>query len=143
MNLDRFLNYLENEEENSQNIQETKKEVKKPKVLCMNVEVRTIEGAKTVIEKLQNWIAEQEKLNGKKFVQESKKSEVKKYKIPEKKVIKNKFFETRSHAMNILDGMNDEVVINEELHQSLNINNKPQFNQPNIDTVAGHASALL
>lgn len=113
---------------------------KKAKVLALNVEVCTVKGAQIVIEKLQDWISKQEGIN--ETVVETKKEP---YRIPPKKVVKNPLVETRSRAMDILDGLpDDETSINPELlpeHNSQNINKNKQ--QSNISSVAGHASSLL
>jgi len=111
---------------------------RKSKVLCLNVEVRSPEGADVVIEKLQSWVSEN--------FGESEKPKPKSkrpYRIPPKKVNKNPVVETRSHATNILDGLPDEPVVTEQNQSSINNiahQQKPQFN---LDSVKGHASALL
>ena len=121
-----------------------KKEISRPKVLCMNVEIRSVEGARKVIDKLQEWISRQEP----KEHFELKKTVTKpvQYKISPKKVIKNPILEAKSRAVDILNGLperSDEVVISEEMHNSSINNSKLQSRQPQNETVAGHASALL
>lgn len=148
-----FLDYLDDiestEEEKprkkivKQEKESTKQPKKKSKVLCLNVEVRTPDGARVVIEKLQDWITKQEEgnINGKK----------KTYRIPPKKVIKNseklppnekKLVETTSHAMDILEGLPDEPEPNMNPIPN-QMGQMPVRHQPNLDTVSGHASALL
>lgn len=180
-----FLDYLEDVESTEQPTkkvvehrekQTPKQTVKKQKVLCLNVEVRTPKGARVVIEKLQDWIAKQEVSEGNN----------KPYRIPKKRVIKNsanptprkmdKMQETTSHAMNILDGLPDEPeqpmqtmmptqpMVEESYTEVQAIGPDgplfapdgspimvPQMQQPqqmipqnlNLNTVKGHASALL
>lgn len=152
-----FLNYVDAFESKIRKSVTTKaiipeKEISTPKILSLQVEVCTIEGAQKVIDKLQEWISKQ---GGTTFVEKTidrnEKELVKsKFKIPPKKVVKDKIQETRSRAMDILDGLPEEPTINESLllHQTNSINNQEQSNfsqdsKPNIETVAGHASALL
>jgi len=85
----------------------------------------------------------------KKVVKESQKKVVKKvakkqpFKIPPKKVIKYPVKETYSHAVDILDGLPDEPVAPPMVEgQSVPIM-PPKPQEPDLDTVAGHASALL
>jgi len=145
-----FLSYLDSFDKKI--IQKTKKTVvenieviepeKKSKVLCLNVEVRTVDGANLVIEKLQEWITKQNGEVVKPIVEKVKQP----FKIPPKTVVKNPINELRSHAYNILDGMSDEIDHSNLIQESNTINtNVQQFNndQPNLETVAGHASALL
>ena len=147
-----FLNYLDefnNKQQKAQQLKpvvkkvvvEEKEEINKPKVLCMNVEIRSVEGAQKVIDKLQEWISKQEI----KEHFELKKTPKPTYKIPTKKVIKNPILESKQRAVNILDGLperSDEIVIAEEIHNRIINTSKPQPQQQN-ETVAGHASALL
>jgi len=139
-----FLNYLEDFNVSTPKKQPKKETKKKKKVLCLNVEVRTVEGAQIVIEKLQDWISKQENSSRKTTRSSIVEKRNKPYRIPPKKVIRNKVQESTSHAVNILDGLSDDQPVspNSQLSQMngnmLNINS-----QPNIDTVAGHASALL
>lgn len=143
-----FLDYLN--EFNTQKITsvvktptEEKKDIVQPKVLCMDVEIRTVQGAKLVIEKLQNWISKQESKETL-VMKESKKAPTKPYRIPPKKVIKNPIQEAHGHAVDILDGLSDEPVIVEQMIPgNINTMKAPQDSQPNVVTVAGHASALL
>lgn len=138
-----FLDYLDEFDKKKEKI--VKKEStnvksnseRKSKVLCLNVEVRTPEGANVVIEKLQSWISENFDGNTK------TKTKKKPYRIPPKKVNKSPVVETRSHAVNILDGLPDEPVVTEQNQSNINNNaqqHKPQFN---LSSVKGHASALL
>ena len=119
---------------------------KKSKVLCLNVEVRTPDGARLVIEKLQDWISKQEGVVVKKetFAHTIKKP----FKIPPKKVIRNPIVEAKLHAINILDGLPDtpeenRIPIMMEQNGINTMIPQPQPFQHNLDSVAGHASALL
>lgn len=143
-----FLDYLEDFNEKNivkEEVIQKKKTIKekKSKVLCLNVEVRSVKGAQLVIEKLQDWISRCEDVgSNKKVIPESKK---KPFRIKPKQVKTNTYTEARNHAVDILDGLPDEPVVSEQTLQN-NINNlnqqphKPQFN---MKSVAGHASALL
>ena len=122
-----------------------KKENPRTKVLCMNVEIRSVEGAQKVINKLQEWISNQE-IKEHFELKEKQTQESPKYRIPPKKVLKNPILEAKSRAVDILNGLperSDEVVISEEMHNSSINNSKLQSRQPQNETVAGHASALL
>jgi len=149
-----FLNYLDDFDRkqnhklepkyNKQIVEKivVKEPEKKSKVLCLNVEVRTVDGANLVIEKLQEWITKQ---NGEvvKPIVESIKKITKP--IP-KKVVGSPIDKVRFHAYDILEGMSDEIDHSNIIQESNNINtNVQQFNndQTNLETVAGHASALL
>lgn len=137
-----FLDYLDNLESiEPENITEKQtKSTEKSKVLSLNVEIRTPKGAKLVIEKLEDWISKQ---------QPKKKT----YRIPPKKVVKNsetkpknKIHESISHAMDILDGLPDTP---EPDLTPMNMTEQKEMQQniiqpkPNLDSVSGHASALL
>lgn len=138
-----FLDYLEEFDKKEEKIVKESRPSElnsegKSKVLSLNVEVRSPEGANIVIEKLQSWVSEN-------FgsVDKPKQKPKKPYRIIPKKVNKSPVVETRSHAVNILDGLPGEPVVTEQ--NQTNINNivqqqKPQFN---LDSVKGHASALL
>ena len=149
-----FLDYLDEfNEKNSKPVTQKKvvEEVvepkKKSKVLSLNVEVRTPEGAQLVIEKIQDWVAKQEGVAPKK----------KPFRIPPKKVVKSPahiqeskdpVVKVRSHAMDILDGLPETPTENQIPMAEGSINTtmpqmQPQQVQPNLDSVAGHASALL
>jgi hypothetical protein len=155
--MDGFLNYLDDFNK-KQNIIQSKKIVEnvnseqtinKSKILCMDVEIHTVEGAQKVIEKLQEWISKQEKKEHFELKESapSLKKVIQQNKNPLKKTIKNPIQESRSHAMNILDGLPDENILTNEMVQS-NINiNSPQIQQSNKthkeETVTNHASSLL
>lgn len=109
----------------------------KPKVLCMNVEIRTVEGAQKVIEKLQEWISKQEPKEYIELKETIKEEQKPKYKIAPKKVIKNPLIESRNRAVDILDGISDDIKI---ISQEKSINNKEIQSK---ETVSGHASMLL
>lgn len=138
-----FLDYLEEfdkkEEKIVKDIRPSKSNSERnSKVLSLNVEVRSPEGANVVIEKLQSWVSEN-------FgsVDKPKQKSRKPYRIYPKKVNKSPVVETRSHAVDILDGLPDEPVVTEQNQTSINNiaqQQKPQFN---LDSVKGHASALL
>jgi hypothetical protein len=59
------------------------------------------------------------------------------YRIPPKNVITNKVNESYKRAIDILEGINDEMNINEEVH------NQSIQQKPAINSVQGHAAALL
>ena len=65
---------------------------KKPKILSMNIEIRTVEGAKTVINKLQAWINEQSNI-----------------------VNKLKINDGTSYAALLLDGINEDTENNDSV----------------------------
>jgi hypothetical protein len=140
-----FLNYLDDFDNKIKKITEeivVKEPEKKSKVLCLNVEVRSVDGAKLVIEKLQDWITRQGGTVVKETVQPKKQT----YKIPPKKVVTSPVVESRSRAVDILDGLPDTPVVSELSEQvgQGNINTfTPQMPQHNLETVSGHASALL
>ena len=138
-----FLDYLEEidkQQSKKKVIMENKENISKPKVLCMNVEIRTVEGAKKVIDKLQEWISRQEP----KEHFELKETPKPTYKIPTKKVIKNPILEAKQRARDILDGLPDENIITEDMFKSTINNNKTiNNNQQHSETVASHASSLL
>jgi len=138
-----FLDYLgeiDKQQSKKKVIMENKENISKPKVLCMNVEIRTVEGAKKVIDKLQEWISRQEP----KEHFELKETPKPTYKIPTKKVIKNPILEAKQRARDILDGLPDENIITEEMFKSTINNNKTiNNNQQHSETVASHASSLL
>lgn len=153
---DGFLDYL-NEFNNKQQkasiqkpvikkvVNEEKENINRPKVLCMNVEIRTVEGAQKVIDKLQEWISKQE-LKEHFEIKETQDKVVPKYKIPPKKVIKNPILESKSRAIDILNGLPEslnEIVIAEAIHNPDINTSRPQSQQSQKETVAGHASALL
>lgn len=142
-----FLNYLD---DFNKKIEKTQKRIvennlqkesfKKEKVLSLNVEVRSIDGAKLVIEKLQDWINKIELENGisqknqKSFKQSSKK-------IPNIIKIPKNIKESTSHAVNILDGLpenGDNISINKNIIPQVN-----NQNNYNLNTVTSHASDLL
>jgi len=144
-----FLDYLDDLPEFNQQIAQVKRKIvekksneepKKEKVFAINVEVRTVEGAQLVINKLNEWIS---KVEGEK----PKPS----FKIAPKKVIKGKpnsiartIHESMSRAINILDGLPDEPVQMSEQTEYQSINNTiPQTPKSNLGSVTGHASALL
>ena len=128
-----FINYLEEFETKI-----TKKEIKKENpinILNINDKIDSIDKANILIEKLQNWISKQQP--------EIIKKET--YRIPPKKIIKNPIKESTSRAVDILDDLPEENIINTELlenNNQNNINNNIQTIK-NIETVSGHASALL
>ena len=138
-----FLDYLgeiDKQQSKKKVIMENKENISKPKVLCMNVEIRTVGGAKKVIDKLQEWISRQEP----KEHFELKETPKPTYKIPTKKVIKNPILEAKQHARDILDGLPDENIITEDMFKSTINNNKTiNNNQQHSETVASHASSLL
>lgn len=149
-----FFDYVDdfNKRSSVEKIEEEKQKpiesTKNSKVLCLNVEICSAKGAKLVIEKIQNWVSIHDPVivNEETNIQPPKKV----YKIPPKKIVKNPIVETRSHAIDILDGLPEEpvVTVNSELiseqHSQSNINTiKTQPLQNTIETVAGHASALL
>jgi len=148
-----FLDYLEDFNEKTEPTrrktieQKSEEEPKKNKVLALNVEVRSIDGAKLVIEKLQDWISKVENENG---------VPKKQFKIKPKQFVKGvnpptpkkNVTESVNRAVNILDGLPDEVPESREpVLQEFNGMNTgipmPQTPPPNLDSVAGHASALL
>jgi len=150
-----FLNYLDDfNNKHQKNVQQSKPIVKKveqqqsiskPKVLCMNVEIRTVEGAQKVIDKLQEWISRQEPKEHFEL-KETQTNVTPKYKIPPKKVIKNPILETKSRAIDILNGLpenSNEIIITENIHNTSINTSRHQSQKTNIETVAGHASALL
>ena len=148
--MDGFLDYLDEFNNKQQKapqqkpvvkkvVVEQKEEINKPKVLCMNVEIRSVEGAQKVIDKLQEWISKQEI----KEHFELKETPKPTYKIPPKKVIKNPILEAKSRAVDILDGLPDENIITEDMFKSTINNSKAPNNQQHNETVASHASALL
>ena len=115
-------------------------------MLAINVEVRSTQGARLVIEKLQDWIAKQDG----EVVVEKKKP----FRIPPKKVIKGPvnpethINEARSHAMNILDGLPDEPIVEptpmvQGMPGMQSMQTPTLAPQPNLESVQGHASALL
>lgn len=142
-----FLNYLD---DFNKKIEKTQKRIvennlqkesfKKEKVLSLNVEVRSIDGAKLVIEKLQDWINKIELENGisqknqKSFKQSPKK-------IPNIIKIPKNIKESTSHAVNILDGLpenGDNISINKDIIPQVN-----NQNNYNLNKVTSHASDLL
>ncbi|MFW6247183.1 MAG: hypothetical protein ACOC22_03375 [bacterium] len=127
-----FLDYL-NEVDKKVEKKPIKESKNNSKVLELNIEISSPEGAKLVIEKLQDWV-------NKNFKEEAKETK-KQYRIPSKKVNKSPIVETRSHAIDILDGLPDAVP--EEILNKSNGINKQGNQQLNLDTVSGHASALL
>ncbi len=136
-----FLDYLDEFDnrkdrvvkEESRQVESSSK--RKSKVLCLNVEVRSPEGADVVIEKLQSWVSEN-------FGESEKPKPKTQYRISSKKINKNPIVETRSHATNILDGLPDEHDIKEQNHDNIN-NIAHQQSHFKLDSVKGHASALL
>jgi len=147
-----FLDYIDdleerNEVESPQQLKRvvestvSKQPKKKSKVLCLNVEVRSAEGAQLVIEKIQDWVAKQ---NG-------SVPNKKQFRIPPKKIVKSSttvvekpIVEAVSHAINILDGLPDTPPENQIPMAEGSINTMmPQTQKINLDSVAGHASALL
>lgn len=127
-----FLDYL-NEVDKKVEKKPIKESKNNSKVLELNIEISSPEGAKLVIEKLQDWV-------NKNFKEEAKETK-KQYRIPSKKINKSPIVETRSRAIDILDGLPDEVP-EEILNKSNSINNQGN-QQLNLETVSGHASALL
>ena len=148
-----FLDYLDNIESTEPEVvveqkEEIKQVPKKAKILSINVEVRTVGGARLVIEKLQEWITRQEGTT---------KKTKKPFRIPPKKVItnsevpkpRNKIQEANAHAMDILEGLPDAPEPNTtpmpmmvEGHPVAPQMQQPQI-QPDLDSVSGYASALL
>lgn len=144
-----FLDYLKDFDSKIIHKEDIQKSIKtmikssNKNILSINSEeIDSVEKAKLLIEKIQNWISKQEKIVEKK---ESTKNVT--YRIPPKKFIKSSLHETISHAMDILDGITDEQVINpivsEQNNNNINNLNNPQVLQQNLETVSGHASALL
>lgn len=79
-----------------------------------------------------------------------KKKPVKKFKIKPKKIIKSPVNEARGHAINILDGLPDqpdtfkkEIATDQERQQIIEESQMTRPEDFNLNTVAGHASALL
>ena len=128
-----FFDYLDKNDKKIINVVKEKVPLKKNKVLAMNVEIRSVDGAKLVIEKLQNWIREQ--TNNVDGIEKEKKVT---YKIPPKKIIKSPVLEARNHALAILEGLPDDEIINEN-HNNIGM----KQNNTNLESVTGHASALL
>jgi len=144
-----FLDYLDDFDQRQHKVIQQKVVVSEsplikenPKVLCMNIEIRTVEGAQKVIEKLQEWISKQEQKES--FVLKETEQPKKDYKIPPKKVFENLVQKSRSRAIDILEGLPDDTVITEATLQT-NINNmrQPQVLNQRMETVAEHASSLL
>jgi len=150
--MDGFLDYLDDFNKKQQKVVSQPKpavkkveeqDISKPKVLCMNVEIRTVEGAQKVIDKLQEWISKQESKEH--FELKETTSVDHKYQILPKKIVQSPIKEAKSHAVDILNGLPDDNIITEEIIKS-NINTSSLQNKPQIiknETVAGHASALL
>lgn len=86
-------------------------------------------------------ISKPKKKSVKKVVKENKQPIKKHYKIPKKKIIKNKIVETHNHAADILDGLSNEFDPN--ILENQNVQNVLQNNESDLDDVTGHASALL
>lgn len=152
-----FLNYLDEFDKRNKKVvplqTNIKEEVIEPKenskVLCLNVEVRTPEGAKLVIEKIQDWVSKQ---HGNIPTIKKVENQQKPFKIPPKKIVKNPIVEARNHALDILDGLPDApeenlipVITEQNGINTMVINPNIQKPQPpqNLESVAGHASALL
>jgi len=150
-----FLDYLDDLPEFDQRVEQVKRKIvrknlnekpKKEKVLALNVEVRTVDGARTVINKLNEWIS--------KFEGENPKPS---FRIKPKKVVRGTSIspmvktisESTSRASSILDRLPDEPEQNSEpIIMNQGINNmvpqmQPQMPELNLESVAGHASALL
>lgn len=147
-----FLNYLEKMPEMDKKVKTVQKrnvqeeyQPKKQKVLALNVEVRSVEGAQLVIEKLQQWIAKIESENQIKKPFRIKPKRIIKEDLRQQRKPKN-VSESTNRACDILDGLPDEPeqVLEPLIQQSNHINIvQSQRPQLNLETVAGHASALL
>jgi len=109
-----FLDYLDKLPEFDQKVESIKRkivekksvpETTKSKVLAINVEVRSIEGAQMVIEKLQEFISK---------LEENNTTNRKPFRIKPKKVVNGNYqndpknvVESTNRACNILDGLSD------------------------------------
>lgn len=141
-----FLDYLENfnskitHKESIKTVEKTRtvESSNKNNLIINSQEIDSIEKAKLLVEKIQNWILKQEGI-----IEKNKVEEKSTYKIPSKKIIKNPLHETRSHAMDILDGLPDEIVINPIINEQNYQDNINNLNNPCLETVSSHASALL